>query len=39
MIRTRYRKGDKENGGEALAREFSVDPSLISRIVQGTRWK
>lgn len=37
-IRTRYRKGDRMNGGAPLAEEFGVDQATISLLVRGLRW-
>lgn len=36
--RRRYRPGDKINGCAAMAREFGVSDSHMSRILKGTRW-
>lgn len=37
-IRYRYKKGCRANGGRALASEYGVSDSQISRIVAGKRW-
>lgn len=37
-IRRRHEKGSATNGTVALAREFGVDPSLITRIVKRKIW-
>lgn len=38
-IRRRYVRGDRNNGGPALGREFGVAASTIQRIAKGDMWR
>ena len=38
-IRRRFKRGCSINGGKALAKEFGVDNTLITRIIQRKIWK
>lgn len=37
-IRRRYKRGDRQNGGSALGREFGVSNVLIGYIMSGKLW-
>lgn len=37
-IRRRYKPRDKDNGGAALAREFGIHQTQVSKIVNNKRW-
>ena len=39
FIKANYKPRDKKNGSRALANKFGVVQSVISRIVNGQRWK